>query len=420
MIGRRALLATGAALGLAPFASVAQTAGTPAPHSSDDRIRAAARNSRKRLAFTGGRFAGDGYDWLRDQGREARFFCLGEEHGIAENPRLAAQLFEDLAPAGYSRVAIEISPPMASELDAALERGGFEALHRLLTSEGRTVAFYGMREEAEWLAAAKRAGASIWGTDYDIAADRHLIGVLKPMPKPAAAETALARLAAASAASWAKYAETRNLLEAFGFAGDPVLAHALRAAWPRPSAEAAAIIDTLVETLEINRLWVSGDVQASNVRRAANLRENLLRRWRPYATAERAPKLFLKYGSNHLVRGLTGVGTFDTGSLVAELAALRGERSFHLLVLPGKSSPVAVFDPTTLKYRPDSPKDGYATGLERVTDEAWPDVPTLFVTEPLRRLVMSRRHQADPELARTVMGYDAILILSGSTASHNL
>ena len=228
MIGRRGVIGAGVALGLTPMLSARAQSSTD--DQASDRIGHAARASRRRLDFARGRFSGDAYDWLVAQGRAARFFCLGEEHGIAENAVLAGQLFGDLAPAGYSRAAIEISPPMAAELERALEQGGFEALVRLLTGEASAVAFYGMREEAEWLAAAHRAGASIWGTDYDIAADRHLIAKLQGTRKPAAAAAALSRIAAASTASWANYAETRDLTQVFAFSGDPALAHGLRAA----------------------------------------------------------------------------------------------------------------------------------------------------------------------------------------------
>ena len=72
-------------------------------------------------------------------------------------------------------------------------------------------------------------------------------------------------------------------------------------------------------------------------------------------------------------------------------------------------------------HLPSEHAEGRLCGwLERVTTEAWPDAPTLFDTEPLRRLVASKRNQADPELVRAVMGFDAILVMSGSTASANL
>src|SRR5262249_24107019 len=67
-----------------------------------------------------------------------------------ENPKLAAQLFRELVPHGYRRVAVEVSPPMASALDAALRNDG-PAFDWLLTDAESRVPFFGMREEAQWL-----------------------------------------------------------------------------------------------------------------------------------------------------------------------------------------------------------------------------------------------------------------------------
>lgn len=414
-MNRRELMAVGAAAVLAPKVMAQAPA---APPSAEARVRGAAREARVRLGFDRQRFSGAAYDWLVEQGRAARFFALGEEHGIAENAKLAAQLFGDLVPAGYRHVGIEISAPMAREIDRVARRG-LPALRNFLTTPGSQVAFFGMREEAEWLASARAAvpGAApvLWGTDYEVGADRHLIGLLKAMRKPAGARAALARLEAASSASWAEYAKTRGPQHIFSFSGDPALVRAVRDAWPNAGADAREVLDTLETTFEINRLYFARQGFASNARRAAFLRANLLRQWR----AAKEPRTFLKFGANHVVRGLTQVGTFDMGSLVAELAEARGERSFHLLVLPGNDSRTAVFDPTAFTYKASAPKDMYQKGLGWMIDEAWPDAMTLFDCAKLRPAVYAAR-TADPELVRAVYGFDAVLVMSGSTASTNL
>ena len=107
MLDRRSMLAGSAVLAAAPLAPAIAQAPAPGP---EDKIRAAARDARRRLDYSGGRFSGAAYDWLAGQGREAAFFLLGEEHGIAENPKLAAQLFRDLVPA-------EHPPEGAGQLD---------------------------------------------------------------------------------------------------------------------------------------------------------------------------------------------------------------------------------------------------------------------------------------------------------------
>ena len=78
--------------------------------SIEEKISEAASKHRLRLDFDGELFSGPAWDRLVAEGADAQFFLLGEEHGIGENPLLAAQLFSELTDHGYSKLAIEISP----------------------------------------------------------------------------------------------------------------------------------------------------------------------------------------------------------------------------------------------------------------------------------------------------------------------
>ena len=417
---RRAVMAAGAAVAVAPAAFAQTTKARPDPGPA---IAAKAAEVRTKLDFDGTRFSGPAWDLLVREGREAQFFLIGEEHGIAENPKLAGQLFESFAPVGYRHLGIEISPPMARELDGAARRGP-EALARLYRGGEGATAFFGMREESEMLARVRAAvpGAEpvLWGMDYEVGADRRLIALLEAAPKPVAAKAALARLRAASTASWAEYARTHDPTHIYGFAGDPDLVRAVRAAWPKPDARSAWVLDTLEETFEINRLWFAKKGWDSNLRRSRFMRANFLRHWKAELAAGRHPRAMFKMGANHLSRGLNSVGMYDLGTLIPEVAALNGGKTFSLMVLPGVQSQAAVFDPSAWTYRPGPAKDDYAEGLELLGGQAYPDAFTLFDLRPLRPLSQRAGMSAYPELVRAVNGFDALLVMSGSTPSHNL
>ncbi|MDA0244956.1 MAG: hypothetical protein OT477_16185 [Chloroflexi bacterium] len=95
----------------------------------ESRLVEAATANRLRLDQRDGRYYGSGWNRLVEEGRAARMFLLGEEHGIAENPKLVATLFAELVPAGYTRFVIEVSPPMADALDVSA-RNGVEGLRQ--------------------------------------------------------------------------------------------------------------------------------------------------------------------------------------------------------------------------------------------------------------------------------------------------
>ncbi len=91
-----------------------------------------------------------------------------------------------------------------------------------------------------------------------------------------------------------------------------------------------------------------------------------------------------------------------------------------MLVLPGAGAPHAQFDPSAWRYNPVV-ADGYNGGLAAITAAAFEDGFTLIDLRPLRPLVTaSRARNLDQELVRVVHGFDAALVMSGSTASANL
>src|SRR5689334_14220562 len=81
------------------------------------RLLEALQQNRLPLTLSDGRPAGPGWDLLVREAKNARFTLIGEEHGVAETAQLAAALFTALRPSGYSRFAVELSPPIAQDVE---------------------------------------------------------------------------------------------------------------------------------------------------------------------------------------------------------------------------------------------------------------------------------------------------------------
>jgi hypothetical protein len=385
------------------------------------RLTEAAREHRSRLDFDGETFSGPAFDQLLAAARDAHFLLIGEEHGIAENPKLVAQLFRTLVPDGYAKLGIEVSPPMAAILDAVLRDDGIEGLRKLYASPGGEPAFFGMREEAELIATARRvlpdATEVLWGLDYEVAGDRPLLRQLRDSRRPAPADEPLNRLIAASDAAWARYEDTGNPQYIFSFSGDPALVGAVSEAWQARDDATRQILDTLQSTLEINQSWVQGRGWESNAQRAELLRSNFLNHWHKARQNGDLPKVVIKLGANHLVRGRNNTATFDLGTLLPEIAAVEGVRSASVLVLPGRESLTAVLNPSTWTFEPKPAKDNYASGIDALTDAAYSDAFTLIDIAALRPVVGTGIDKYGLDVARIVHGFDLLLVLSGSTAS---
>jgi hypothetical protein len=412
---------SGAALALLAGGSARSQAISAPPPAPVERLLAAARSGLLRVQRSGRDMSGPGWDFLVREGREAQLFLLGEEHGVAEIPAVSSALFRTLRPSGYDRVAIEISPPMAALLDVEA-RGGTTRLKRFFADPANAVAFYMLEPEAAFLAEARAAVPGptpmLWGLDYEVGADRRLIRELERRA-PAGARAAVRRLSEAARASWAEYETSRNPGKMFAFGGDADLVAAVRSAWLRPDAASVLLLDTLEETLRVNAHQLAGRYWQANERRARFNRRNFVRLWTAERASGRTPRVLLKFGGNHLMRGRNLTGVYDVGDLAAGAAELNGGSSFHLLVVPGPESRHARFDPVAYRFT-DEPVDSLPEfGLSDLRPQAGQGDVVLDL-RPLRPLAGGALEKVSPVLAKLVHGFDAVMILDRTTASMSL
>jgi hypothetical protein len=365
--------------------------------------------------------AGRGWDWLVQQARAARFTLIGEEHGVAETARLSAALFDALRGSGYSRMAIELSPIIAQDVEAAARRNGLQGILSFFAAPDTWSPMY-LREEAQFIAAvvnaAPRGEHVLWGFDRELFSDRYLISRLEPRV-PRRARDPFTRLKEASTNSWAQ--REKNPGPPFLFAQEPAIVSAVRAAWPNPDRESDTILRTLEESLAINTVARTGTAWDSAEHRAQWMRNALAARLREERGRGSSPKVLMKFGYNHMIRGANYVNIFDVGAMTDEVAALDGGRAFHILVLPGPGSRQAVLGPGRSFGSVSSDEfDEFRAGdqrLTRVLSNA--DAPGHEVIDlrPLRTLAMRGLEGWNPDVVRTIHGYDAAVIWKGAHAS---
>jgi hypothetical protein len=400
----------------------------PLPASGQDSILSAALRDNRHVVEldSAGDLSGDGGELLLAAGRDAQFFLIGEDHGIAEVPALAAALFKALAPFGYAHLAIETGEPVAEHLNRlAREPDAKAAIGDFVRDYWPGVPFYGLEEEAELLIATVAAVGGgddvIWGLDYDVMGDRYALHRLLELAPSEAARRESAVVIAVADSMLDSALDAGNPAGVFMFAGQDTLIAQLRAAYaPQSGSEADRIIALLEETLHINAAFLERRYGDSNTLRARHLKRQFLRRYRGAggANGER-PRAMFKFGANHLVRGLNFTQVYDLGTLVHELAEAEGGRAFGLMALGGEGSMAAHFNPRTFGYKP-GPVETHGL-VELLYEEAEPGSWSLFDLRPLRELLRDGElGEVDERARQAIRGYDAVLILSGSGPSHPL
>jgi hypothetical protein len=399
------------------FCLIATSANAQTPQA---RLLAALQTNRLSLTMSDGRPAGPGWDWLVQEARTARFTLIGEEHGVAETAQLASALFTALRAAGYTRCAIELSPPIAQDIEAAAWRNGVQGIEQFLSTPG-IFTFYNLHEEAQFVAdvvsAAPKNERVLWGFDREIFSDRYLISKLEPKV-PAGARAAFTRLQEASATARATNARTGNPDDLFFLSQDSALVSALRTAWPHPDPESDAVMRTIEASLAIETLERAGGAWPYMERRAQWGRSNFAALLRTGS-----PKVLMKFGYNHMIRGANYFNGFDLGTMADEVAALTGERAFHILVLPGPGSRQAVLGGAGFGSVASDSVDELRAGdqrLTRVLANANATGHEVIDLRPLRALAMRGLESWNADVVRTIHGYDAVVIWKGGHAESGL
>ena len=367
--------------------------------------------------------AGRGWDWLLQEASNAQFTLIGEEHGVVETAQLAAAFFSALRASGYSRMAVEVSPIIAQDIEAAARRNGLQGIKDFIALPTTWSPLY-LREEAQFIAtvinAAPKSERVLWGLDRELFSDRYLISRLEARVPPRARES-FTRLKEASTNAWARVKQNPGPENMFLFSQDPAVVSAVRAAWPNPDSESDMILRTLEETLAINTTGRTGTGYASSLQRAQWNRNNLAARLKEEQRRGPLPKVMLKFGYNHMIRGANYVNTFDLGAMASEVADFNGSSAFHIIVLPGPGSRQAVLGPERSFVSVASDEfDEFRSGdqrLTRVLSNASATGHEVIDLRALRPLAMRGLEGWNPDLIRTIHGFDAAVIWKGAHAS---
>jgi hypothetical protein len=368
-----------------------------------------------RLAVTlkEGKLSGPGADLLLRELASAQFFLIGEEHGTAEMPRFTQALLEPAWKSGYRHVGFEVGPfgiatlRTYADIEAQLKRYPW------------SLPFVSWKEEAALYGAATKMGASIWALDQEFvfAGTQHLER-LASMATTDAAREAVSKLLERSRAGDKVLFESRNPGKVFMLSATKEDLGALRAAFTG-DAEAVRLIDALEESREIYALNSTSGWE-SNLERSLLMKRLFMQRYdAAVAKGESRPKVIMKLGATHTMRGRSMTGVFDLGNMLPELAAANGTRSFQLLVLPRGGF--------TNEYRPHSPDDSgkrapYDPAKELpfdakpLFDAAAATEWSLFDLRPLRvPLRRGKLGPLEPRFEDVLWGYDAVLIIPDVT-----
>ena len=343
---------------------------------------------------------------------EAQFFLLGENHGNAGIARFATAVSRSLGPQGYRYTAVEADPLGVGIMSRQIRSGGKQGFAAWLAQDQRqrSIPFYVWSEEADFIVASLARGP-VWGLDQSFigATHTHLDAIAAGTRSPAV--RAMAQKLAAEARA--------NVL---GFLGSVDIARlkALRAAMPRnEDAATATLADQLIESAGIYGPFTngSGSAYVANLRRETMMKTLFMANFRAAMGRDgKPPKVLLKFGANHLARGLSPTHVPSFGSFLAENAlGTLGKPVFNLRIMCGPGTLQTLFDNTAY----DCAADEFAPVAAAFKPFLQASGDTLIDLRPLRDHPGLWKDW--PQDAKDIVwSYDAVVIVGASGGSHFL
>jgi hypothetical protein len=317
----------------------------------------------------------DGRDFLLKESANASFFMLGELHGEQEIPSLIRSMWTPMWAQGYRHVAAEVSPWAANQLEFG----------------SRSVPVYGLwtQPEADLVASLKtNRRAVLWGCDIEEAQPQLLIREL------ARANPSDKSLAAAVAEAGDRYQRR---------AAPALLQHVRSAAISKDVfTNGVSLRSSLVRTLEVETDRAAGAALQASIRREGVMKDLFYDYW----VKSNKPKVFLRFGRNHLHRGYDRRGVSTLGNFVAELGAAEHRNVFNVAAFSGGGKIRLAGPPIEFDERSDDPAFAHLASVARYPATVFDFRP---IRQALHRVPDDKRSAIEASLTYWADTYDAII-----------
>ena len=281
-----------------------------------------------RLVLDRNALDGPGATFLREQLGDTHFFLIGEEHATGDLARLAMSLWNEAHDRGYEYLAIEVGPYGTERIEALLRSPGRDALRAFQLHEDNllTFPFVFYAEEAELLKAvvhdSRDKEHALWGLDQEfIAGGRVVLEQLAALAETDAQRSAVAvaQEQAAAELMWLGMSPAETfipLTEAFS-----------------GNAAGEKIVEAIVLSNGVYAPFTGrgGSSYTANDIREGYMKENFLHSYKSALQRNgEKPRVVLKFGANHLVRGHSQTNVLTLGTFVQDFALVEDVKIFSV------------------------------------------------------------------------------------------
>ena len=298
----------------------------------DDPLRTvAAENVLEIERNAAGQLSGAGWDQLIAEAGEVQFFLIGEQHATADIGEVSRAIYRELEDRGFDYMAMEVGPYGMAAAEAMMA-DRVEGLREFIATPGNTLVlpFLFFAEDLAIVEDAARLSDApsdiFWGVDQEfIAGGPLLLPQLEQLARTAGQRQAVAAFGELVAAN----------PMAVGMASPEEFA-ALRAAFDTGEDDAALeIVDAILLSNSVYAPFTGrgGAIYPANLRRENYMKDNFLRAFeRAEARDGAPPRVFFKFGANHMMRGLSATNVPSLGNFIAEWGRTRDFEMLNIMI----------------------------------------------------------------------------------------
>ena len=356
-------------------------------------------------------FSGLGWDKLQKASQASQVVLIGEDHGLAQIPVLTAALAQLIKPKLY---VAEIDPYTAQTLTDLLQRPGLPIAHQQRYFQG--FSFYSWAEEYQLLEQLHRQGTQLVGLEQiNYAFAGQLFTQMAQQAKQPTTKTYLTQQAARYQGQYEAAMRQHTYVKPSQASMD-----SLQAMTHQESPKLRKMVSDFTVSYQIYDAIERR--MGSHQKRINLMKRTLLEALKPdEGTADQTlPRMLFKFGANHMARGLSmWSGVYDIGNLVVNLTDAQDQKSLHIIIMgkQGKKAGYADIDDrakeVAVSYSAtDNP---FLKPFFDQTTTHW----QVFDLRFMRQAIITDKLQvSDQQLEAMVLGYDYLVVIPETTASH--
>lgn len=364
------------------------------------------------LKITGGILSGDGKDFLIKAAERTQFFTIAEPHNAKEVPEITTLIFKLLHEKyGYNYLALEQDPIMGKMVSAPTAVGKRDFMVSLARKYPNAFTFI-TDQELEMIAEAGKIsdgkGNKIWGIDQVFGVVHALEKLVEYAPNDDVRQRTLKLLETLkkNEAEEAKKLERYTMADVVGLEElDKLLADYK----PEKNPEAEFIIAQMILSRQIYKNNIragKGELTGfiSNQEREENMKMLFINEYRKAQIADKSlPKVLLKAGHYHTIRGRNWSNVLSLGNFLSEFAKSNDMESFHLALYNNNVSG---------DYGVLSKSEDYKPLAAAASTDKW----VVIDLRPIRNYAHAGKiADLNAEMRRIIFGFDAALLIGGGS-----